>query len=310
MCSGSRKLYIHRSKPIFRCFKCGEANGFKGKVEYFIKKQFDVPLEVSRARLFGIGELEFKEVFNIRFTDAPFGDILKEEEKLIQEETILEPTQYPDWFFDCNHPSFRPGMDYLLSRGIGLDTIQKYDIRYNANEKRVIFPIKQDGLLYGWQGRYIENTTILDKEGNVKFKIPKILTSGGISGGSMLMFQDNLKDSDQVFLTEGPFDCLKSDLIKGNCASMGKSVTNKQIATILAYNPKRLYLALDPDAASDMNRIMKEVAGQSDLEVYVVQPPSHRADLGECTKEEVLQQYEQAVKVDSSHIFIYFNRNK
>jgi hypothetical protein len=62
-----------------------------------------------------------------------------------------------------------------------------------------------------------------------------------------------------------------------------------------------VYLALDPDAAEEVNRLAFELG---DLETRLLLPPAGRKDLGECSFEEVLEQFHNAEPFMAGNLLI------
>jgi hypothetical protein len=117
------------------------------------------------------------------------------------------------------------------------------------------------------------------------------------------MFAHNLLGKDFAILAEGPFDALKFDYVGGNVATMGKVVTKKQLDIIKSYGIRKLYLALDADAAYEVDEIVKS----GEFETYIVKVPDSctarcravgkKSDFGECTFEECVTAFNQAERV-------------
>lgn len=315
ICNKKDKLYIRKKDGLFCCFYCRETENFKGSAEFALSKLTNTSVKEVSYALYGTGEVQFHEFISIKFKNAPFNDYAFED--LIEEETQEQETSLPElvWpidFVGPDRPIFQKARNYLYSRGINEYLIEQYSIKYQPEKQRVIFPVIVNGELLGWQGRYTENTEILDSSGNLLYKIPKILTSKGLSGGKYFMFQDRVKGSEHAFLTEGPVDAIKCHLCGGNIASMGKSVSKGQISSLVQTGIKKLYLGLDPDAATDTARIAKEISSLSnnEIKIYLVNPYPGREDMGDCTLEEVREQFEKAELLSFPRIFIYFKQGE
>ena len=95
-------------------------------------------------------------------------------------------------------------------------------------------------------------------------------------------------DGDHLFLLEDLTVVHNCHLLgSGNVASMGKKVSHKQIELLLRSGIKKLYLALDPDAAEEINPILRQIGG---VEAYLVElpckGPKDKVDLGSLSMEE------------------------
>jgi hypothetical protein len=143
-----------------------------------------------------------------------------------------------------------------------------------------------------------------------------MLSSKNIPTAQVVMFANRLQQSKHVVVCEGPIDAIKAHLCDGNVATMGKAVGAGQVQTIR--DPERLtrahvgafhcggiekvYLALDPDAARETGRLIREF---SDMEVYLMTPPKGRKDLGEMDYGEVLDLFHSARRVGAGHLSIH-----
>lgn len=287
-CGKKDKLWILKHNGYFVCWYCQETEKFKGRCEWALKEILGVSIAELRGKLYNGG--------------VPPGDMLDFNLKdfYSDEDIISLPPQLleMEWPYDsvpCNHPMGRRGEQYLLGRGISGAIMDRYDIRYAPGARRVLFPVKMNGKLYGWQGRAIYETDL------------KILTSENLRREFMLMFHDNLIGSDHAVICEGPVDALKADQCGGNVATMGKAVSAPQLALIRAQGIKKVYLALDPDAANEVTRLSQDLG---DLELYLLLPPEGRKDLGECTPNEVYYQFLKAQPFSAGHLVTHLKMPK
>lgn len=217
------------------------------------------------------------------------------------EETLNEIT-YPAFHMSSiTDPDSADGLRYLEGRGITKDQAVKYEICFSKLERRVYFPIKMGGRFYGYQGRHIDKV-----DDSMKMR-----NNDGFRRELLVMFADNLEDSDFAIVAEGPVDALKFDSVGANVATMGKIVSDKQLAVIYSYGISKLYLALDDDAAYEMNQIVSK----THLEAYRVTVPESvvqrcravgkKADFGECTQEEAKLAFEAAKPINPNSIMLY-----
>jgi DNA primase len=289
-CNKKKKLYIRKSDGRFVCWYCKETEGFEGRPEFALVELLSLSLEEIRFKLYGIGqgnngaflELELRDFWDEEDGEAPVDD------------RPMIPTVFPFNFYDLDRPTSRKGVEYLEGRGIPKDIAQLYGVRYDPTERRVVFPIIQEGNLYGWQGR-----AILPE---IK---PKIMTSIDAPRDRTLMFHDRLKGSPHAVVTEGPVDGIKCHLIGGNAVTMGKAVSPRQLALLLASGARKLYFALDPDAADETARLVRDIG--TDTETYLMEPAKGYKDLGEMEMGAVLEQFHRAQRVSAGHLFIYLN---
>lgn len=301
------KLYMHKKMGYFKCFVCADDNRFRGAPEFALAAMSGLSVREVCSRLYDT-DIPFSDHIDIKFTWAPFEGMLDEiEESEAVWEDELEPTQLPLSCYYHGTRQFVPGMMYLLGRGITIEQMRKYNLAYDTKTRRVVFPIEYGKSLLGWQARYTADNVIRNKDGTTKFTLPKVLTSNGLRGGKYFMFWNNVIDSPYVVLCEGPVDALKAEKCGGNIASMGKGVTIPQLDALAALPSNKIYLALDPDAASDAARITRYMQDKAPAKVvYNMIVPKGKKDFGECTQEEVYQAFLDAQPVSNSHIFLYF----
>lgn len=296
-CSKPGKLMMFRADGRFICWVCAETSGFKGRAEFALTELLGLPINSIREKIYGehFGELE-EGAFSIQLADY------FDEDEEIPADLVAQAKgiQYPLDFYPLEHEFARKGRAYMEKRGVPLDVAKRYDLRYCPVQQRVIFPIKVGPKLLGWQARAIFPTEIFDEETGETRKIPKILTTG--PRDTVLMFQDNLVGSEHAVLCEGPVDAIKCHLVGGAVASMGKVVSRRQIDIICRSGVKRVYLGLDPDAATET---MKLLAAFGELEIYRLLPLPGYEDLGDMPLEAVREAFSLAVRVFPGQLFLH-----
>ncbi len=292
-CNKAQKLYIRRSDGRFTCWVCSETSGFRGKPEYALRELYGIPMESLRKQLYGE---DTPETLLYQLPIPEFKDFWGEDDDAFEVEIEPKLPKGVAWLPDHvgpTEPAFAAAARYLAARGMTIDHVNKYQIKYDPAANRLIFPFIVEGRLLGWQGRFIGDLVRVRPDGQ-EYKIPKALTTlpQGVSG-RYLMFQDRLKGSAHCVLAEGPTDAIKADLCGGNVAGLGKGVTSEQIRTISKYGIRKLYLGLDPDAGPDISRIV-DLHGEDFDEVRLLLPPKGFKDLGECSPEIVYEQFMRA----------------
>lgn len=215
----------------------------------------------------------------------------------------VDEVKFPEFHMtSVLEPDGAEGMAYLERRGITRDMAEKYELHFSKLERRVYFPVMREGRCYGYQGRHIDN---VDKGFRMR-------NNDAFRRDVLVMFADNLDGSDFAILAEGPFDALKFESVGSNVCSMGKAISQRQLDIIYSFGIKKLYLALDDDAAYEINQIVKN----SPVETYRIFVPDSciqrckaqgkdKADFGECTFEEAAQAFSQASKIDASTVLIH-----
>lgn len=297
-CRKKEKLYIRVADGRFVCWYCKEIDNFQGKPEFALFELTNLSMSEIRKRLYG-EDIDLPNEDQIIFRPL---DFLDDEEETLYSEDILANIPFTPDILPLDNENCGPGRDYLTLRGVGLDLAKKYGVRYSPSKRRIVFPVIYKSEVYGWQGRTIsDNLEFWDDEFENFVKIPKALTSLGLKKDKALMFRDNLIGSPHCVLCEGPFDGIKADLCGGNVVTMGKAVSNAQLNIIRNHGVKKLYLALDPDAAAEMRRILEYF---KDIELYDMRPP-RGTDLGVLSYQEVKQLFDNATKIDNTRIIVY-----
>lgn len=315
-CHKKNKLYMEKRGGRFKCFFCAdhEAHGYQGRPEFALADLAHMPLHEVKRQLYGTEYTGTSVELDLQLTTF-FGD----EDEVDSDALVVPEMQFPWDYYPIDHEFSKRGLDYLATRGIDLDVAREYGLRYAPVKKRVIFPVEVGERLVGWQERIVIPTRHWDEERGKYRESAKMLSSKNIPTAQVVMFSNRLQGSKHVVVCEGPIDAIKAHLCGGNVATMGKAVGMGQVETIR--DPERLtralvsnfkcggiekvYLALDPDAARETGRLIKEF---SDMEVYLMTPPKGRKDLGEMDYPEVLDLFHSARRVGAGHLAIHFPR--
>jgi hypothetical protein len=295
-CRKPEKLWMVKKTGQFICFYCAEIEGFKGRAEYALVELLGLPLSAVKEKLYGKAAVLSTET-GIDFGLYDFFD--DGDEEFAPEGVSLDPVEWPPDSFEIADKVSAKGAQYLASRGIPLTVASSYDIHYWPSHQRVMFPIRADGFLFGYQSRTILSQTEFTLPNGKVYRIPKIVTSTNLRRDNIVMFQDNLKNSDHAIVCEGPVDAIKCDLVGGAVATMGKNVSKAQLDIIRNSNVKRVYIALDPDAVAEIKTMARAFP---EKETYLLQPPPGRKDLGECSMEEVRDLFQMAKPFDGTQL--------
>jgi hypothetical protein len=304
-CQKHSKLWMYRSTGFFQCWVCA-ADGFKGPCEKALVELYGGNLK-DYQKILRDGGAETLGIINVNLDDDDDDLVVDDSERrFVGWEWSPSAVEFGD-------PLFERARIYLSSRGIDEVIIKKYGIRYLPGENRVLFPYVIDGELVGWQGRICGPNIIVDSlTGRVR-EIPKALTKiqDGIQS-NYVMCSENLTRSPHAVIAEGPISCYKAELCGGNVCTLGKGVSKSQLKWITD-RVKKVYLALDPDASTDISRIANYLTSQG-IEVYLMLVPEHvtlrleesgkKADFGDCTFEEVHYSFLRAKEWNPGQIVI------
>ena len=299
-CQKKDKLYIRKRDGRFVCFVCAEGEGhFRGAPEFAVAELFGWSVDDTKRKLYG-DNIEGKTVDEL--LDIQLYDYYGEDDPILEDVTSTLPTlTWPEEYYSIGDPKAIRGLQYLEGRGIPQPLAEMYGLRYCPPQRRVIFPVEVSGRLIGWQARSIIPTEWYDDEGRIH-TMPKIVGNKGLRREVALMFGDRLKGSEHAVICEGPIDGIKAHMCGGNAVTMGKAVSDAQIEAIRRSGVKSVYLALDPDAASEMDRLCHALG---DKELYQLLPPGRTKDLGEMTPMGVFQRFVSAPRVGPETCFVY-----
>jgi hypothetical protein len=298
-CSKKNKLYIDRIKGSFICWKCA-VDGFKGRPEFALSALTGRSVASIKEILYGDGNANAT-----LYLDIEIKDFFDDNDEIDPDATPLPTMDWPVDYYPIDDPKSARGVEYLKGRGIPLWLAKQYGLRYCPVRRRVGFPISLGSSLYGYQERLVIPEEWVDENGEIQ-KIPKVLTSSSTPKDKTLMFWDRLRGTDHAVLCEGPVDAIKAHFCGGNVCAMGKNVSEEQINALLNAGVKKLYLALDPDAASDVQRIVDGHFG--DVEMYMMVAKgsgNEKADLGAMGFEEVYELFLGAPKIGPGYLAVY-----
>ncbi|KAB2949515.1 MAG: hypothetical protein F9K17_02885 [Phycisphaerae bacterium] len=158
------------------------------------------------------------------------------------------------------------GYDYLLGRGMPagrLDAlIPQFDLRYDDQERRVVFPVREDGVDLGYTARAIDA------------KQRKRWLSHPVEGGHKVVIYEPdrvLAGGDTLFVVEGPFDALMvtAAMQPGNAsvatAFFGSLPTSEQLVYVTNAIPlyRMVYIMLDANVYGRCRRLAQDLAKTS-----------------------------------------------
>ena len=155
-----------------------------------------------------------------------------------------------------------PGYEYLLDRGVPaarLDAlIPLFDLRFDGDERRVVFPVREAGKDLGYTARAIDA------------KERKRWLSHPVEGGhkTVIYEPDRVRaGGNTLFIVEGPFDALMvtAAMQPGNdsvaTAFFGSLPTAEQLAYITASIPlfRMVYVMLDANVYGRCRRLAQQL---------------------------------------------------
>lgn len=316
LCGKDEKLFISRASGYFKCWVCAEDRDrkFRGAPEYALHELTGQPVVAIKRFLYGDGAVQAGV-----FLDARFTDLVDEEDdqldlaELAAENVELPSTSWPLDAYRLDHKWAARGAAYLEGRGVPVDVAMEYDIRYCPEKRTVLFPAWVGDKLVGWQYRitYEEHALVdLPALDGTLVETPvenlKIWSDGeaGEWRDRCVMFANRMQDCEHAVLCEGPVDALKAHLAGGNVASMGKAVSLGQVRYLLQTGVKRVYMALDPDAARDVEPLLAKFDG---VPVHQVVLPRGVKDLGAMDMRDARDCILSSPVMPRGRIHVFFN---
>ncbi len=301
-CSKKDRLYIRRKDGRFVCFYCKEIDNFQGRPEFALSLLCSMPLKVVQEQLYGVDaqKLDYNRL------EVLLGDFFGDEDEYDLQDSEIPTMAFPLDYWPVDDPRGAKGLAYLESRGIPLELAKEYHLRYSTHLQRVVFPVETEGRVVGWQNRLIRGYKHWNEEKAKYVLEQKILSSTGVPRDRLLMFGDRIT-GDHAVVCEGPIDAIKAHACGGNVATMGKAISRGQIEALRRKNIKKVYLALDPDAASETKRLVEIFA---DLECYQMLPPAPYKDIGEMPVDEVRELFLRARRINTGTLFIFLGGRK
>lgn len=215
-------LWISISKPVYHCWRCGVA----GRVNKLLK-------------LLGISA-EDEPIYEDSDYDLDI-NLYDELSKIEKIKNIELPKEYIVLHKDTESITGKQVLDYLLSRNISYDKIERYKLGFCTTgyyADRVILPVYdcKNELIFFVARSYFAN---VDK----KILNPsKELT--GVGKSEILFNINNNINKDEVIVNEGPFDAMSTDGV----ALFGKIASDEQIHKIKKLKAKSIIIMLDSDA--------------------------------------------------------------
>lgn len=147
----------------------------------------------------------------------------------------------------------REAMAYLKGRGVGADAAALLRLRYDPEQRRVLFPcVGSNGALYGWSGRSVLHPDYLAEKGWPKVRDYDYDKRLNLMG-EHLIGENYVPLSKPLYVVEGPMAL--AHLIEIGAleicypvATLGSALSDAQARSLAAYDTKT-YLGYDPDEA-------------------------------------------------------------
>lgn len=226
---GKGNLEINYAEHVFKCWACGETHNTKGHLGYLIDRY---------------GKKKDKELYNLIRPDE-----FKKTEKQYQK--LKLPKDYKLATEGNNlHIPFREMRNYLKSRGITDEIINKYKIGYSLEgeyEFRIIIPsYDKNGELNYFVGRS------WNPKSKSKYKNPE-------AEKQIIIFNESLIDWEKdIHICEGPIDSL---FLENSIPLLGKKMSDTLFETLYQNAKKDIIIVLDSDAWEDSKKLYFKLSG-------------------------------------------------
>lgn len=280
-CNKAQHFYINKTTQQWDCKKCGETGGIY-KLLRFLDKTYL------------LGAPTVKKVPEIKS--------IREMEELESSKENTEIQPLPDIKMPVGYKVYDWVNPYLQQRKITLEDIKHWEFGQTKLVSRylgyVLIPIKEDGKVKGFIGRYGSKNVPEDKL--------RYSNSLGTDFSCLLFgYDDVIKGkTDTVIITEGLFDAIAvtkklnlfaDESIRAVC-TFGKKISQVQIQKLLAKQVRKVVLLYDYDA-------LKEIRHYATLldEYFItkVAVALGKKDIDECTLDEVIEVFENVKDVRS-----------
>jgi len=294
VCGSSDKLYIEKSNGRSICFrhKLEDCPTARTSVVKVLSLLSEVPFDQVKNELAEKVSTTPDEILE-QIQDVEDSMLIKD---VVLPLEPINPKDYPNDAKPLAWPESAEGAAYLISRRLDLKQLERYGVCYSAYMQRVIFPVVQNGKIYGWQARTIKPDIQ-----------PRMYNLPGEWKSRTLMFHDNLVGSQHAIIAEGAVSALKFDLVGGFVATMGKMVSKNQLDAVIKSGVQKIYLALDPDAIFEMEDLVHKILILTNYQIqcFLVKVPDGREDFGDCTYEECAKAFESAELLDFDCMGLY-----
>jgi DNA primase len=192
--------------------------------------------------------------------------------------TISKPAEFIEFdsaMIDNLHNNLRENPEarnYLINRGITIESMQRYKIGYSLKRIMITIPIHApDGMCVGFVGRSIEGKEFSNSHG-----LPRSKTLFNIH---------RTKISSQIFVVESSFDAMRIEQVgRAAVATLGSTVSNKQMSLLKQYFNSIILLPDNDEAGRSMTKKMQESLGNS---VVIGNIPKEYKDISDMNDSEL-----------------------
>jgi DNA primase len=222
-------LEVNYFSHVFKCWSCGEENEMKGH----LGKLFDKFANKKQKKLYKL----------LRPEETKVKEIKKPKLRLPENFTLFKDSPRV-------YPVRRQALNYLLSRGISDNIIEKYNIGFcdkGSHMGRIVVPSYDSN---GELNYYVARSW--DVRTKAKYKNPE-------AEKNKIIFNESLIDwSKDIFLVEGVFDGF---FLENSIPLLGKFLSENLFNKLYDKSKGFITVALDGDAWNDAVKIYRELNG-------------------------------------------------
>jgi hypothetical protein len=299
-CGKKQKLYIRRRDGRFKCFYCAEIDGFQGRAEFALRELLGLSIQDLQFKLYGIGIHSDGAHLDLELKD--FWD--DEDEAPAANDDPMEPVVFPTTTTRSTMPSRRRASRTWRVAGCP-STCAAVRRALQPHPAPGGVPARDERRAVRLAGAHHPAETEWYDDAGTKFSIPKIVTSTGAPRDRLLMFYDRTQGpgTPDRHRGAGGRDEVPPPGLERTDDGQGGVVAQARL--IMEHPGRDVYLALDPDAAEETARLVRDLG--EDKRVYLLEPARGYKDLGEMSMEGVVEQFHGAQRVTAGHLFLYFN---
>lgn len=281
------KLSINIEENKYKCWICKEKKRNYGKNIFKLILRFGNEDQINKWK--GIVPL----IDIVQYDNLFKKEIVKENHKI----SLSLPNEFLLLCDPKNKERAQVPLNYLYQRKMSFDEIIFFRLGFAVAgelKKRIIFPsFDIDGSLNFFSGRTYDNHPI------------KYLNAS-VSKEKVIFNELNLNFESDLILSEGPFDIIKG----GNAVPLlGSSFSNgSNLFKKIILHDSPVYIALDADAQDKECEIIEKLLS-FDIEVHKMDLFPYK-DLGEMSKEEILERKHNAVYVNQQNFMSLMIKSK
>lgn len=230
LCGCARKLYVNAKTSAWCCYRCGEGSKLFARLYALVEG-------VSEDRAM----IALRKYVHIRAPAAEpeARDMVPAPEVAPEEPTLPEELRLPAEYVPICDGDLVRLHPYLVKRRVKIETARTWRLGFCEAGKyrdRIVLPIEHDGELAGF-------TTRLVVDGDLKY-----LTPPGLPKQEILYGSQHLGFSDQVVVTEGPFDAILAwQAGVPTVALQGKTMSMQHVEILRGLGVERAVVLLDAD---------------------------------------------------------------